>query len=103
MVHTCALNLLALRAAGSIAAKSCRALAPICCRAKHTHGGVLPSFCLDGVAGVGLLFVHSGFAMVAVIGRGVGPLGFSLVTRCEDISGLLAGDAGVSRRQDIGA
>jgi hypothetical protein len=41
--------------------------------------------------------------MVAVIGRGVGPLGFSLVTRCEDISGLLAGDAGVSRRQDIGA
>jgi exopolysaccharide production protein ExoZ len=43
---------------------------------KYTHGGVLPSFTFYGVAGVDLFFVLSGFIMVAVAGRGVGPWKF---------------------------
>ena len=43
---------------------------------KYTHGGVLPSFTYYGVAGVDLFFVLSGFIMVAVAGRGVGPWEF---------------------------
>lgn len=43
---------------------------------KYTHGSVLPSFSFYGVAGVDLFFVLSGFIMVAVAGRGVGPWEF---------------------------
>lgn len=39
----------------------------------YTAGGVLPSFAVCGLAGVDLFFVLSGFIMVAVAGRGVGP------------------------------
>jgi peptidoglycan/LPS O-acetylase OafA/YrhL len=42
----------------------------------YTAGGVLPSFTVYGFAGVDLFFVLSGFIMVAVAGRGVGPLQF---------------------------
>ena len=36
--------------------------------AKYTSGGVLPAFCIYGVAGVDLFFVLSGFIMAAVAG-----------------------------------
>jgi exopolysaccharide production protein ExoZ len=43
---------------------------------KYTAGGVLPEFSLYGMAGVDLFFVLSGFIMVAVAGRGIGPIRF---------------------------
>lgn len=43
---------------------------------RYTHGGILPAFAYYGIAGVDLFFVLSGFIMVAVAGRGVGPMQF---------------------------
>ena len=43
---------------------------------KYTAAGVLPAFTLYGIAGVDLFFVLSGFIMVAVAGRDIGPIEF---------------------------
>ena len=44
--------------------------------AKYTAAGVLPAFALYGMAGVDVFFVLSGFIMVAVAGRNIGPIQF---------------------------
>ena len=45
-------------------------------QAKYTTAGVLPAFALYGLAGVDMFFVLSGFIMVAVAGRNIGPIRF---------------------------
>lgn len=39
-------------------------------------GGTLPNFLYNGIAGVDVFFVLSGFIMVAVAGKSVGPVQF---------------------------
>ena len=65
---------------------------------KYTGGGVLPSFTLYGMAGVDLFFVLSGFIMVAVAGRGIGPLQFLWRRAARNIPYLLVSIAGGVRR-----
>src|SRR5580704_5160808 len=45
-------------------------------QAKYTAAGVLPAFTLYGIAGMDVFFVLSGFIMVAVAGREIGPMQF---------------------------
>src|ERR1700687_1501828 len=51
--------------------------------AKYSVGSVLPSFTFYGIAGVDVFFVLSGFIMVAVAGRSVGPLQFLWRRACR--------------------
>jgi peptidoglycan/LPS O-acetylase OafA/YrhL len=55
-------KLLTLQAARGIAANLIVLSHLLAVEAKHTHGGVLPSFTFYGVAGVDLFFVLSGQA-----------------------------------------
>ena len=70
--------------------------------AKYTAAGVLPAFALYGMAGVDVFFVLSGFIMVAVAGRNIGPMQFSVAARCTDLSDILAGLVSGARRRDCG-
>jgi peptidoglycan/LPS O-acetylase OafA/YrhL len=69
-------KLLTLQAARGVAANLVVLSHLFVVEQKYTHGAVLPSFAYYGVAGVDLFFVLSGFIMVAVAGRGVGPWEF---------------------------
>lgn len=69
-------KLLTLQAARGVAANLVVFSHLFVVEGKYTHGGVVPAFAADGMAGVDVFFVLSGFIMVAVAGRNIGPFQF---------------------------
>ena len=69
-------RLLTLQVARGVAANLVVISHSFIIEAKYTGGGILPAFCIYGIAGVDMFFVLSGFIMVAVAGRGIGAIQF---------------------------